>query len=216
MILIAIVIFIVGFLIFQAIEKNNALKQKELEETSNKAYREDQKEEEKEFREKYQKKYPHLVGNMEDSTLITLSSLGVNLKKGSSFLQGACNMYLRACVQQDHNADFMFGDLWDLTEELLEHLEKYHEVSNQEHEMAIFNYWGMLESEADLLRGLTDPKVIREKFQSPSFTNLQEIVSWFPKKKLHPKSEISFVDEKTGLFPRKSKGSDFIEKKLKA
>jgi hypothetical protein len=52
-------------------------------------------------------------------------------------------------------------------------------------------------------------------FQSPPFTYIQKIASWFPKKVNHPAKEISFTDER-GSFPRNSDGSKYIQDKLHA
>lgn len=44
--------------------------------------------------------------------------------------------------------DHLFDSLWDLTEELLEHLEKYHESTKYENELAIMTFWQLAAQEA--------------------------------------------------------------------
>ncbi|MCX6746103.1 MAG: hypothetical protein NTX00_03750, partial [Candidatus Parcubacteria bacterium] len=72
----------------------------------------------------------------------------------------------------------------------------------------------IISEKADSLIG-KDLETIKKIFQSPPFTDIQKITSWFPKKVNHPAKEISFTDEK-GSFPRESKGSALIQEKLKA
>jgi hypothetical protein len=230
MIWIAIGIIIAGYLIAKAIERSNALKQGELEEAKklkqeeaeearNKTY---QEESEKGFREKYQGKYPHLVGKIENSWLEVFGGEPyLKMSVSHPQLRAAQMMYIKADnnTKQDNEVDFILCDLWDLTNILLEHLEKYHESNEYEYEIAIVMYWQLVVTEAESFTGENDVEVIRRKFQSPPYTDLQEIVSWFPKKKNHPKSEIKFnfiyVNKKPGPLPRKTKFPDFIDKKLK-
>ncbi len=203
MIWIAIGIVIAGYLIAQAIERSNG----------SKTYREETPIETppvetahtEKTQEKYQEKYPHLVGKIENCWLEVFG--GLYVEKGMSHLKAAEMMYIKADNNSKQNieVDFLLCDLWDLTEELLEHLKKYHVGTKYEHEIAIVTYWQIAVTEVDSLVGETNNEVIRKRFQTPPFSDLQEIVSWFPKKKLHPKGEISFVDKKTGSFPRKSK-----------
>lgn len=110
--------------------------------------------------------------------------------------------------------DLLFHSLWDITEELLEHLEKYHESTKYEYEIAINNYWRIVIEKSDSFAG-EDTVTIKKLFQSAPFTDIQNITSWFPKKSNHPDNEISFTDEK-GMFLRESKGSILIHERLKA
>ena len=45
------------------------------------------------------------------------------------------------------------------------------------------------------------------------FTNISNILSFFPKKDNHPDNELSFYNE-NGTFPRESEGVSYINKKL--
>ncbi len=213
---IAIGIIIAGYLIAQAIERSNALKQEELGEARSKAYDEEKK---KEFREKYQEKYPHLVGKIENNWLELFG--GMYVEKGLPHLRAAQNIYLKADnnTKQDNEVDFLLCDLWDLTNILLEHLEKYHESNEYEYEIAVVHYWQQVATEAESFDGENNQEVIQRKFQNPPYTDLQEIISWFPRKKNHPKSEIkfnfSYVNKKPGPLPRKNEFPDYIQKELK-
>lgn len=216
MIWIAIGIIIAGYLIAKAIERSNALKQGELEEARNKTY---QEESEKEFGGKYQEKYPHLVGKIENSWLEVFG--GMYVEKGLPHLRAAQNIYIKADnnTKQDNEVDFLLCDLWDLTNVLLEHLEKYHESNEYEYEIAIVHYWQQVANDAESFDGENNQEVIRRKFESPPYTSLQEIISWFPKKKNHSKNELkfsfSYINKKPGPLPRKTTFPDYIEKKLK-
>lgn len=195
-------------------------KEEELGVARNKAY---QEQSEKEFNEKYQKKYSHLIGNIEKGWLDTFAS---HHQQGIKLLILANRLYFDALFHRyktkDHSntgpevywVDSGFDNLWDLTEELLEHLEKYHEATPGEFEIALAHYWQIAATEAESFNGETDREVIARKFQITPFSNLRDIVTWFPKKQGHPKEEFSFVDKKSGLFPRESKGSDLIHKRL--
>lgn len=221
---VAIGIIIAGYLIAQAIEKSNDKrnnKSGDLEqgrvEVGNKTYQEESYQ--NESQEKFRGKYPHLVGNIENSWLEVFG--GMYVEKGLPHLRAAQNIYLKADnnTKQDNEVDFLLCDLWDQTNILLEHLEKYHESNNHEYEIAVVNYWQKVATEAESFDGVNDQEVIRRKFQSPPYTDLEEIISWFPRKKNHTKSEIkfnfSYVNKKPGPLPRKTKFPDIIEKKLK-
>lgn len=109
---------------------------------------------------------------------------------------------------------FKWDTFWDLSEELLEHLEKFHEGSTVEHEIAIVTYWQVAsEAVGELVKESSE--IEGSKLEVEPYTNITKIVSLFPKKDNHPAKEISFTDEK-GTFPRESKGSAYIHDKLKA
>jgi hypothetical protein len=104
--------------------------------------------------------------------------------------------------------------MWDLTEELLEHLEKYHEGSVVEHEIAIAAYWQIAATEVEGLYK-ENPEIEGNKLEVAPYTDIVNIVSLFPKKSNHPNKEMVFMDEK-GVFPKKSEGSEHIKQKLRA
>jgi len=165
-----------------------------------------------EQKEKF-KKYPHLLGNIDYNLLELYGELYV--EKGWPHLQMAFAKYVDIANNTSpgiDDADFLFHSLWDITEELLEHLEKYHDSSRYEYEIAISVYWQNVAEKAESFVG-KDLESIKQEFQSSPFTDMQEIISWFPKKNNHPSKEITFVDE-MGFFPRKSKGSIYINKKI--
>jgi len=160
------------------------------------------------------KYYPHLIGNIDYTWLELFGKLYI--EKGIPHLKAAWLIYLKESnnTEMEIDVDFLFNSLWDLSEELLEHLEKYHESSKFEYEIAILTYWQIVAEKTDSLIG-KDLETIKKIFQSSPFTDIQKITSWFPKKANHPAKEISFTDEK-GSFPRESKGSALIQEKLKA
>jgi hypothetical protein len=158
--------------------------------------------------------YPHLIGNLEYTWLKLFGK--VYIEKNIPHLKAAFLMYLKEAnnTQLDMRVDRLFDGTWDLTEELLEHLGKYHECAKYEAEIAIITYWQTIAQEAESFTG-KDFETIKQKFQSAPFTDIQKIPSWFPKKNNHPEKEFSFSDNK-GNFPRESKGSPDVKKKLKA
>lgn len=169
---------------------------------------------EQERKEKF-KDYPHLIENIDYSWLELFGKLYV--EKDTPHLKAAFLIYLKEA--NDTKLDMMevdrlFDLLWNLSEELLEHLEKYHESTKYEYEIAILTYWQVAAQEADSFVG-KDLETIKKMFQSAPFTDMQKIASWFPKKANHPEKELSCVDEK-GVFPRESKGSTLIRDRLKA
>ncbi len=165
---------------------------------------------EAEKKEKF-KDYPHLIGNMDDSYLeIYAHRKELNLKQAwQSYAYEANNP-----KSDSAEVDMLFHSLWDITEEFLEHLEKYHESTKHEYEIAINNYWRIVAEEAKSFDG-KDTETIKKIFQSSPFTDIQKIALWFPKKSNHSEKEITFIDE-NGNFPRKSEGSKLIDERLKA
>jgi hypothetical protein len=180
-------------------------------------------EQEQQRKEKF-KDYPHLFGNVDDSWIDTFSSQadrGIPLLKVMFFLM----------VHESARIDYSEGSakydsLWDVTKELLEHLEKYHEGSLLEHEIALTVYWQKAATEMEKLieespntgslsSGAHTSAVVGGKIEKAPFTDIEKIASLFPKKTNHPKKEITFFN-KDGSFPRKSKGSAHIDEKIKA
>jgi hypothetical protein len=157
-------------------------------------------------------KYPHLVNKLEDNWLQVFSCQS---ERGTPLLKLAFMLYLQESTKIDYSEGSQKWDtLWDLTEELLEHLEKFHEGSVIEHEIAITTYWQITaEAVGELIK--ENPKIDGKKMEAEPFTNITKIVSLFPKKANHADKEFAFFDE-NGLFPRESNGSQYIKDKLKA
>lgn len=157
------------------------------------------------------KAYPHLYGKLEGNWLDVFSSYAEN---GTPLLKLSWMLMLEASVKIDYSEGSMKWDsLWDSTEELLEHLQKYHEGSVVEHEIAVTTYW-QIASEAVSELIAENPEIDGSKIETKPYTNINEIVSLFPKKDKHPSNEINFFDS-DGTFPRKSKGSKIIQTKLR-
>jgi len=158
------------------------------------------------------KDYPHLYGKLEGNWLEVFAHHAEN---NLPLLKLAFLLYLQESTKIDFSEGARKWDtLWDLSEELLEHLEKYHEGSIVEHEIAVCTYWQIAAGAVgELVK--ENPEIEGSKLEVETYTNIAKIVSLFPKKANHPAKEISFTDEK-GVFPRESKGSAHIHEKLKA
>jgi hypothetical protein len=158
------------------------------------------------------KDYPHLCGKLEGNWLQVFAH---QAERNLPLLKIAFFLYLHESTKIDFSEGSLKWDtLWHLTEELLEHLEKYHEGSIVEHEMAVCTYWQIAaEAVGKLVK--ENPEIKGSKLEVEPYTNIAKIMLLFPKKANHPAKEISFTDEK-GTFPRESKGSTYIHEKLKA
>ena len=118
-----------------------------------------------------------------------------------------------------------YDGLWDCSKELLEHLEKYHEGTVTEHEIALCTYWQIAATEVGEIlkkkpntKSLSSPdahtaEIEGKEIEAEPFTNIDKITSLFPKKANHPAKEITFFNA-DGSFPRESKGSALINKKI--
>ena len=159
-------------------------------------------------------KYPHLVENVYHGHLMAFANVA---KRGVPVWKGAWMTYVHESTKIDLSpGSFDWDNLWDLGEELLEHLDKYHEGSPAEHELAVCIYWQVAAEAVGELTSKEKHTFIKEKtFDAPPYTNIEEIVSWFPKNAKHPTKEISFRDGEA-QFPRKSKGSPIMREKLKS
>ncbi len=157
-------------------------------------------------------KYPHLVGKLEGNWL---DVFGNQAERGTPMLKMAWMLMLSESTKIDFSEGSMKWDtLWDCSCELLEHLEKYHEGSTTEHEIAVVTYWQMsAEAIEELVK--ENPEIEGSKLEVEPYINIETIASLFPKKSNHPAKEITFFDEK-GSFPRKSKGSAKIKEKMEA
>lgn len=170
------------------------------------------------------KDFPNLIGKVDYTWLELFGRLYVETNKkhpgrwqngGSPHLNAAFTMYLRESNNTERDmieVDHLFDSLWDLTEELYEHLEKYHESTKWEFEIAIISFWQIVAQEAESFKG-KDFETIKKMFQSTPFTDIENIASWFPKKDNHPAKELSFRD-KEGNFPRESEGSKIIHERI--
>jgi hypothetical protein len=158
------------------------------------------------------KDYPHLYGKLEGNWLDVFASQAEN---GLPLLKLAFLLMLQTSTKIDYSEGSHKWDmLWYLSEELLEHLEKFHEGSIVEHEIAVITYWQIAaEAVGKLIK--ENPEIEGRKFEVEPYTNINKITLLFPKKANHPDKEISFSDEK-GLFPRESKGSAYTRGKMKA
>ena len=170
------------------------------------------------------KDYPHLIGKIDYSWLELFGKLYV--EKGVPMLKAMFFLMVHESTRIDYSeGSVKYDSLWDITKELLEHLEKYHEGSVAEHEIALATYWQLAATEMgklieenpnteSLSSGAHTAPVDGDKLEKPPFTDIEKIASWFPKKANHPKNEITFFN-KDGSFPRESKGSTHIDKKIK-
>jgi hypothetical protein len=177
-------------------------------------------EREQKRKEKF-KDYPHLYGKLEGNWLDVFA---MHAENKTPLLNLAFMLYLQESTKIDYSEGAHKWDLlWDLTEELLEDLEKYHEGSTAEHLIAVCTYW-QIASEAmgelietspnkEIRSGRTTSEIEGEKLEVEPYTNIKKIISLFPKKSNHPSKELSFVDEK-GSFPRESKGSKLIHDRI--
>ncbi len=170
------------------------------------------------------KDYPHLFDKIDDSWIQVFA---MHSETPGHLLKMMFYLMVGESTRIDYSEGSMKWDrLWDCSKELLEHLEKYHEGSLAEHEIAICTYW-QVAAEAmsklieenpntgSLSNGKHTSEVAGEKVEAAPFTDINKIAEWFPKKADHPAHEITFFD-KDGSFPRESKGSALIDEKIKA
>jgi len=177
---------------------------------------------EAEKKEKF-KDYPHLIGKIDYSWLEVFGKLYA--EKDIPLLKAMFFLMVNESTRIDYSeGSVKYDSLWDATKELLEHLEKYHEGSIAEHEIALAAYWQLAATEmgklveenpntGSLSSGDHTSPVEGDKLEKAPFTDIEKIASFFPKKTKHPKKEITFFN-KDGSFPRESKGSAHIDKKI--
>jgi len=178
---------------------------------------------EKKQKEKF-KDYPHLYGNIENTWIEVFS---LHVKNPGHLLKMMFYLMLEDSVKIDYSeGSLKYDALWDCSKELLEHLEKYHEGSLAEHEIALCTYWQLAATKVDELIKQSPEKHLSEKgnewapiegsmIENEPFTDIEKIASFFPRKSSHAEKEITFFD-KDGSFPRKSKGSTIIDEKIRA
>ncbi len=172
------------------------------------------------------KDYPHLFNNVDDSWIQVFAPQG-NIDGKDYLLKLMFFLMLGESTKIDYSEGSMkYDSLWNVTKELLEHLEKFHEGSVVEHEIALATYWQLAATKmGDLVKenpntgslksGAHTSGVAGEKVEAAPFTDIEKIAALFPKKHNHPDKEITFFNA-DGSFPRKSEGSALIDEKIKA
>ncbi len=167
------------------------------------------------------KDYPHLFEKIDDSWIQVFTRYGKDYLLKSMFF-----LMVGESTKIDYSeGSVKYDSLWDATKELLEHLEKFHEGSVVEHEIALATYWqlattrmGELIKEkpntGSLSAGAHTSPIEGKELEKAPFTDIENIASLFPKKANHPANEITFFN-KDGSFPRESKGSALIDEKIK-
>ena len=212
--LIVILLAIIAYILWRIYRQKEAEKEAIADEKYDAEWEAKKKEEFKDF--------PHLIGKVDYTWLEIFGKQYIEIDKshpgrwqngGSPHLNAAFMMYLKESNNTERDiieVDHLFDSLWDLTEELFEHLEKYHEGTKWEYEIAIITFWQLADTES--FKG-KDFEAIKKMFQSAPFTDIEKIASWFPKKDNHPAKELSFRD-KEGNFPRESEGSKIIHERI--
>ncbi|HVX90560.1 MAG TPA: hypothetical protein VHC20_02895 [Candidatus Paceibacterota bacterium] len=170
------------------------------------------------------KDYPHLYGKLEGNWLEVFSH---HQKEGIPLLKVMFFLMLGESTKIDYSDGSMKYDaLWNITKELLEHLEKYHEGTVAEHEIALATYWqiaatrmGELIKErpntGSLSSGAHTAEIEGSEVEKAPFTDIEKIAALFPKNHSHPPSEITFFNP-DGSFPRESTGSTIVAEKMRA
>lgn len=172
------------------------------------------------------KDYPHLFGNIDDSWIQVFSQQS-NIDGKDYLLKSMFYLMVHESCRIDYSeGSTKYDSLWNATKELLEHLEKFHEGSVVEHEIALATYWQLAATKmgelieenpntGSLKSGAHTSEVAGEKVEVAPFTDIEKIAELFPKKANHPAHEITFFN-KDGSFPRESKGSALIDEKMSA
>lgn len=169
------------------------------------------------------KDYPHLYGKLEGNWLEVFA---LHAKNPGHLLKLMFYLMLGESTKIDYSeGSLKYDSLWDCSKELLEHLEKYHEGTTAEHEIALCTYWQIAATEVGELlkkkpntKSLSSPdahtaEIEGKEIETEPFTNIEKITSLFPKKANHLAKEITFFNA-DGSFPRESKGSALIDKKM--
>ena len=192
------------------------------EDEKNAIYNEKLDAEHEQARKERFKDYPHLYGKLEGNWLDVFAHHAEN---NLPLLNLAFMLYLQESTKIDFSEGAQKWDtLWDLTEEILEDLEKHHEGTTTEHLIAVCTYWQIAsEAMGELIKespektktpkGRDSAPIEGKKLEVKPFTDIKNILSLFPKKANHPDKELSFSDEK-GNFPRESKGSKIIHDRI--
>lgn len=169
------------------------------------------------------KDYPHIYGKLNSNWLEVFADMA---EKWVPQLKMQFMLMVQESVKIDYSeGSLKYDSLWDASKELLEHLEKYHEGTTLEHEIALTAYWqeaamaiGELIKEnpntSSLKSSTHTAEVSGDKLERAPFTDIEKIAELFPKKHNHPHKEITFFNP-DGSFPRKSVGSALIDEKIK-
>ena len=172
------------------------------------------------------KDYPHLFEKIDDRWIEVFSRQS-NIDGKDYLLKSMFYLMLGESTKIDYSeGSVKYDSLFDATKELLEHLEKFHEGSVVEHEIALATYWQLAATKmgelikerpntGSLSSGTHTAEIEGEELEKAPFTDIEKIASLFPKKANHPAHEISFFN-KDGSFPRESKGSALIDKRIEA
>lgn len=168
-------------------------------------------------------KFPHLVGKIDGNWLKVFAPFA---KDPGHLLKMAFHLMLGGSTIDYSEGSLKYDTLWDCSKELLEHLEKFHEGSITEHEVAVCTYWQIVaEATVELIKkspknhiskaGREWAPIEGEKLEVEPYTNIEKIALLFPKRSNHQVKEISFFNV-DGSFPRESNGSTFIDEKISA
>ncbi len=172
------------------------------------------------------KDYPHLFDKIDDSWIEVFSRQS-NIDGKNYLLKSMFYLMLGESTKIDYSeGSVKYDSLFDATKELLEHLEKFHEGSVVEHEIALATYWQLAATKmgeliqskpntGSLKSGAHTAEIEGSEVEKAPFTDIENIASFFPKKANHPAHEITFFN-KDGSFPRESKGSALIDEKMSA
>lgn len=172
------------------------------------------------------KDYPHLFEKVDDSWIEVFSRQS-NIDGKDYLLKSMFYLMLGESTKIDYSeGSVKYDSLFDTTKELLEHLEKFHEGSVVEHEIALATYWQLAATKmgelieerpntGSLSSGAHTAEIEGEELEKAPFTDIEKISELFPKKANHPAHEITFFN-KDGSFPRESKGSVLIDEKMSA
>lgn len=211
-----IILAIIAYYIYRIYRQKEDEKEAIANEKSDAEYEQNRK-------EKF-KDYPHLFEKIDDSWIQVFDS---QVKNGIPLLKVMFFLMVGESTKIDYSEGSMkYDSLWDVMKELLEHLEKFHEGSITEHEIALTTYWQLAATKmgelikenpntGSLSSGAHTSPIAGGKLEVAPFTDIEKIASLFPKKANHPTKEITFFD-KDGSFPRKSEGSALIDKKITA
>lgn len=212
-----IILIIIAFILYKIYrQKQNVIDQ----EASDKFDAEYEKNRKERFKD-----YPHLIDKIDDSWIEVFSRQS-NIDGKDYLLKSMFYLMLGESTKIDYSEGSMkYDSLFDATKELLEHLEKFHEGSVVEHEIALATYWQLAATEVGEIlkkkpntKSLSSPdahtaEIEGKEIEAEPFTDIEKIASWFPKKANHPAKEITFFNA-DGSFPRESKGSALIDKKM--
>lgn len=214
MIIIYIILVIIAYYIYRIYRQR--------EDEREEAYNEKLDAQHEQERKERFKNYPHLYEKLEGNWLDVFAHHAEN---NLPLLNLAFMLYLQESTKIDFSEGAQKWDtLWDLTEEILEDLEKHHEGTADEHLIAVCTYWQIAsEAMGELIKespektktpkGRDSAPIEGKKLEVKPFTDIKNILSLFPKKSSHSSKELSFTDEK-GNFPRESKGSEMIHKRI--